>query len=88
MNCLSFTTPGYKLVVSCLSISVSESCTVHILCHYTVHSSYYASLYIAMFICRPIVGFTNICVNRAFDEGIEQLRSILTHEITHALVSW
>lgn len=35
---------------------------------------------------RPIVGFANICVNRAFDKGLANLRKILIHEITHAFV--
>jgi leishmanolysin-like peptidase len=35
---------------------------------------------------RPVAGFTNICVNRALNDGIENLRSILFHELTHALV--
>ena len=37
--------------------------------------------------CRPVAGFANICVNRALNDGIENLRSILFHEMTHALVS-
>lgn len=35
---------------------------------------------------RPVAGFANICVNRALEGGIENLRSILFHEITHALL--
>ena len=39
------------------------------------------------FMYRPIAGFINICIRRAFHEGIYGLRSLLIHEITHSLVS-
>jgi leishmanolysin-like peptidase len=35
---------------------------------------------------RPVAGWANVCVNRAFNDGLMNLRSILIHEISHALV--
>ena len=54
---------------------------------YNIHFQIYNLNDVLFFICRPIFGFTNICVNRALSDGIMNLRSILIHEITHALVS-
>ena len=36
---------------------------------------------------RPVVGVTNICLNRAFDVEITTLQGVVMHEIIHALVS-
>ena len=61
---------------------------IHMCVHACIHT-----LCIHLLMClvssvhRPVAGFANICVNRALEGGIENLRSILFHEITHALVS-
>ena len=76
-------------MLACVRACVCACVHVYMWCTYIwmMILAVFKGMYILLSNFRPIFGFANICVNRALKDGVENLRSILIHEISHALVS-